>query len=370
MKANSIVLITGATGHVGSATLVHVLRAGYQVRAAVRSESKIAGILARPEIQQLKPGSRLTFALVPDITAPGAYDRAVEGVTHVIHIASPLVTGDSVPLSQHDAFFIQPAIRGTLNILEASDSCGTVRRVVMTSSIVALIPVAEMEGTERRSPSRPVLPTDRIPFVEGPYHSEFAAYAASKVAALQYSEAWVERERPAFDVVYLHPSFVIGRNDAATTPSQAMKGTNAVILAMLLGKRFGPYAGATVHVDDVARAHLKSLDPNVLGNQSYILSQTATWNDAKDIARQEFPNAWEARLLVANGNVDTTVIPIDASETEATFAFQFASFRDQVKSTVGHFLELRLAKKGLPRGQSPTSLGKRREVPLNVRATA
>ncbi|KAM7184445.1 hypothetical protein V8F20_012229 [Naviculisporaceae sp. PSN 640] len=345
VSPKDLVLITGATGHIGSRTLLHVLRAGYRVRAAVRSDAKMAQVLARPEIQELNPGSRLEFTLVPDITAPGAYDHAVEGVTHMIHIASPLVTGDSVPLHKHHEYFIQPAVQGTLNLLEAANYGGTVRRVVITSSIVALIPVGQMEGTERRDPWNPVSPNDRVPFQQGPYHSEFAAYSASKVAALQAAETWMERERPAFDLVHLHPGFVIGRNDAATTTSQALQGTNAVVLAMLLGKKFGPYAGATVHAEDVARVHVASLDPTILGNQSYILSRAARWNDAKSIAKREFPEAMKKKLLVRGGNVDTIEIPIDASLTEETFGFRFASFDEQVKSCVGQFLELRLKRR-------------------------
>ena len=303
-------------------------------------------MLDRPEVQALNPGSRLSFVIVPDITAPGAYDHAVDGITHMIHIASPLATGDNnVKPHQHEAHFIQPAIRGTLNLLEAANLCGTVRRVVITSSIVALVPCEEMEGTRHRSSRRAVKPTDRIPLVPGPYHSEFAAYAASKVAALHEAESWMERERPAFDVVHLHPGFVLGRNDSATTWTQAMQGTNGLVLALLLGKRFGPYAGATVHADDVARVHVASLDPTVLGNQSYILSRQARWNDAKEIARREFPEAFKKRMLFNGGSVKTIDVPIDSSLTEETFGFRFASYEEQVKSTVSQFLDLRMRRK-------------------------
>ncbi|KAK3348864.1 hypothetical protein B0T25DRAFT_546681 [Lasiosphaeria hispida] len=345
--SRGLVLLTGATGHVGSVTLIHLLKSGYQVRAAVRSESKIVAVLARPQIRALNPGSRLTFVIVPDITTPGAYDDAVEGCAHVIHIASPLATSDRIPLDQADTHFIQPAVRGTLNMLEAANLAGTVRRVVITSSIVALTPVAEMEGTRRRSPLNPVGPNDRLPFIPGPYHSEFACYAASKVAALAEAEEWMERERPPFDVVHLHPGFVLGHNDSVTTPAQAMQGTNAVVLALLLGNKFGPYAGATVHVEDVARAHVSSLDPTVLGNQSYILSQPARWNDAREIARRVFGEAVKSNLLFMGGTVKTTHIPIDASLSEETFGFKFASYEEQVKSTVSQFLDLRLRQKSL-----------------------
>jgi nucleoside-diphosphate-sugar epimerase len=342
--SRDLVLITGATGHVGSCTLLHLLESGYHVRAAVRSEAKIAQVLSRPEVRALNPGSRLTFTIVPDISAPGAYDHAVEGVTHIIHIASPLATGDSVPGHLHEDFFIRPAVQGTINLLEAANIVGTVRRIVITSSIVALVPYDEMEGITKRSPLKPVSPNDRIPFVPGPYNSTFAAYAASKVASLHHAEAWMARERPAFDVVYLHPGFVLGRNDNATSPGQAMQGTNSVVLALLLGKRFGPYAGTTVHVEDVARAHVLSLDPSVFGNQSYILSQSSRWNDAREIARRCYPEAIKNKMLVMGGSVRTTHLPIDISLTEETFGFTFASYEEQVKSIVDQYLDLRLRK--------------------------
>ena len=54
-----------------------------------------------------------------------------------------------------------------------------------------------------------------------------------------------------------------------------MQGTNLIMLALLLGKRFGPYAGIIVYVDNVAKAHVKLLSPSVSGNQSYILGKSS-----------------------------------------------------------------------------------------------
>ncbi|KKY39422.1 putative nad dependent epimerase dehydratase [Diaporthe ampelina] len=346
-SSTNLVLITGATGHVGFRTLVYALRTGLNVRVAVRSEAKASRLMSRLSFKiTSKQRQRLTFTIVPDITAEGAYDNAMDDVTHVIHVASPLVTGSQQPPIESqlaEDFFIGPAVRGTRGLLEAAENCGTVRRVVITSSIVALIPVAQMEGTEPRPKGCPVRPTDRVPFTSGPYHSEFAAYANSKVAALHAAETWCRTVRPAFDVVHLHPSFVLGRNDMAAATAQCMKGTNAMVLAMLLGKRFGPFAGATVHVDDVARCHVAAAvdTANVPGNESYILSQESRWNDAKVMAARSFPAAEKTRFLVKTGNVDTTEIEIDASLAENTFGLRFKGFDEQVESLVGQFLQLK-----------------------------
>lgn len=366
VSPTGLVFITGSTGHVGFRTLVQALRAGLNVRVAVRSQAKAALLLKRvlfkvPNLHNnlgaspvLEPApsnapQRLTFAVVPDITASGAYDGVMDGVTHVIHIASPLVTGSQKPpigIQLADDFFVKPAVQGTTGLLEAADRCGTVRRVVITSSIVALVPVEQMEGTEPRPLNKPVRATDRVPFTAGPYHSEFAAYANSKMAALHAAEKWYDATRPAFDIVHLHPSFVLGRNDMSTSPAECMRGTNAMVLAMLLGKAFGPFAGATVHVDDVARCHVSALDARgVPGNASYILSQESSWNDAKGIARNLFPEAMAKKLLVDSGNVDTTNLSIDVELAEETLGVRFKGFQSQVKSLVGQFLELRAARK-------------------------
>jgi nucleoside-diphosphate-sugar epimerase len=211
----------------------------------------------------------------------------------------------------------------------------------------------------------PVLPTDRIEFEFGPYESEFAAYAASKVAALAEAECWMARTHPDFDLIHLHPSFVEGRNDLATTPREAMKGTNGLVLGLAFGKNFeNPIAGATVHNEDVARAHIQALDSSVPGNSSYILSQSTEWNDAIDIIRRKFPNA----SLPNTGSAVTHELPIDVSATEDVFGFQHLGFSEQVKSVVGHYLELR--SKGRKSVRKNSVVEASRIVSMSMKASA
>jgi len=353
MAGSSPVLLTGATGHIGFRVLVHTLKAGHTVRCAVRSYSKARSIINHPIVQGLAPGRRLTFAIVPDLTCPSAYDEAVDGVSSIIHIASPLrisAAGDEIPLNEQDAYFIQPAVRGTLNILEAAKKAGTVRRVVITSSLTAIVPVAELTGQEQRPWWKPVQPHDRVPFEFGPYETEFEAYAASKVAALHEAEAWMATQKAAgsidFDVVHLHPAFVEGRNDLALTARDTLKGTNALVMGLVLGKSFdNSIANATVHVEDVARCHVQALNTTrVPGDMSYILSQETRWADVCAIVRRDFAEAVKKRTLLAcgDGSAAQHDIPIDASLTEDVFGFSHTSLDEQVRSVVGHYLELRV----------------------------
>ncbi|KAF2093642.1 NAD dependent epimerase/dehydratase [Rhizodiscina lignyota] len=329
------ILLTGSTGHVGFQTLLHALREGYSVRAAVRSEQKAASIRAHPSVIALSPGYRLDIVIVPDITESGAFDKVVGGCDFIIHIASPLATSNKVNAVVYGDYFIRPAVAGTLGILEAAKRSGRVRRVVITSSISALIPFEVLEGQDEVI--APVLPTDRIPLDTGPYPSEFAAYAASKVAALQAAELWMDMNAPSFDVTYLHPSFIEGRNDLATCPREALNGTNGIVLGIALGQTFETFIGATVHNEDVAMAHVRALDWDVPSNRSYVLSQPSHWNDVQTVVERDFPDA----PLPKSGEVNTVKMEVDTSETEWAFKFKFTGFDEQVRSVVGHFLELR-----------------------------
>lgn len=342
MARGDTVLLTGATGHLGWAILQHLLREGYHVRCAVRKAEDEDTIRARPALRRLNPSSKLSFVVVPDITLPGAFVTAAKGVSYIIHTASPLPSRSARWIDTKDAreTFIKPAEAGTLNILQAAEQSGTVRRIVFTSSIAAIVPISQMEGEEARV--QPVLPEDRIPVDPGPYKSEFAAYAASKCRALQVAEEYMETERPFFDAVYIHPGFVLGANTAAITEKQAMKGTNSMVAALLLGHNEGQYAGVSVHAEDVARIHVESLSFYILGNQSFILGeQVERWTDAIDIAEAECPDLFASKFLTTSGYYRTVNIPVDTSLTRHTFGMDFISFADQVKSVVQHWAKIR-----------------------------
>ena len=248
--AENLVFITGATGHIGFKTLVLALEAGYSIRAAVRSEAKISKILSAPSIKALNPGSRLSFVVVPELTAEGAYDEAVKGVTHIIHLASPIVMKGEIKPENYVSEIVEPAVAGTVSILKAASKTTGIKRVVITTSVVAL-----MEAKwffEEEAPEYMVFNQDsRTPFVLGPYPTDFHAYNASKVAALEATEAFIRDQTPNFDIVNVAPTFVIGKDELITNVKDITLGTNGAALGVVLGNKL-PYKvfGSSVHVDD------------------------------------------------------------------------------------------------------------------------
>ncbi|KAK4497523.1 hypothetical protein PRZ48_011974 [Zasmidium cellare] len=131
--SSDLVLVTGANGHVGSHLVDYLLRdkVGPRVRGAVRTE-KSAEPLQQTFKRHVESG-RLDFSYVPDMTAPGAYDAAVKGATHIAHVASPLILNPA----DLERDLLRPAIQGTVGLLESANKSDNVKSVVVTSSFAA-----------------------------------------------------------------------------------------------------------------------------------------------------------------------------------------------------------------------------------------
>lgn len=339
MAATDLVLLTGATGHVGYAVLKQLLAQDYTVRAAVRSSAKAE--LVRTHASVHAKEGQLSFVIVPDFLVDGAFDEAVKGVKYVIHVASPLPS--SQPGGDLDESFIKPAVQGTIGMFASARKAGSVKRIVVTSSAVATAPVTVLFGQDDGSVEYG--PDYRAQDIPAPYdNNPGVAYVQSKIAALKEAEAWVAREKPEFDVVHIHPSFILGRDDLTTTVEGFDSGTNAMVLGLVLDRAADPTPSAVVHVEDVAAAHVKALDPAVSGNQSFLLSSTGKdgmeWEQAKEFAKKHFPDAVERGLLPCKGTRETGKAWLDNSKTREGLGIQFKDFEEMVVEVVGHYLEV------------------------------
>lgn len=77
--------IRQVSGFLGSEVALAFLRKGHQIRATVRKDEQVKAWSDKyPEWKDA-----IEWFVVPDIAAPGALDRAVEGATRVVHTASP-----------------------------------------------------------------------------------------------------------------------------------------------------------------------------------------------------------------------------------------------------------------------------------------
>ena len=102
-----------------------------------------------------------------------------------------------------------------------------------------------------------------------------------------------------------------------------------------------PMLGASVFVNDCAEVHVRALDGNVKGNQNFIASGGAVvWNDVNKIVQHEFSQEIKENVLKLGGKLDTRPLTLDVGETDEAFKVEWTPFEKQVKSVVGHYIEV------------------------------
>jgi len=243
----------------------------------------------------------------------------------------------TVETTEYDKDFIQPAIKGTTNILSAAKRVPTVKRVVITFSAVAVIPLeALMMGDDKIHVAE-----DRVELYTGPINHPWVAYTVSKVKALQAAEVFIQTESPAFDIIHIHPAFTIGRNELALNAKAVLKGSNDTPLGHILGAKLDtPRPCGSVHLYDVAKLHILALNPKVKGGQSFLAATVNVWNDSLDIVKKHFPQAVKDGKLPANGDQPTLNLKFDVSRTEEVLSFKLQDYEAQVVDVTEQYLEL------------------------------
>lgn len=229
---NASKCVTGATGFIGGHLVERLMARGFAVRGTVRDlESADTSVLRR------LPHARERLDLVEaDLLEPGSFDDAVVGCDTVFHVASPFVFTVTDP----EQDLVAPAVQGTLNVLNACRASPTVRRVVLTSSIAALV----------GRPDGNVITED-----DWNTHSQLDdnPYYYAKTQAERAAWRYMDDYQPSFDLVSINPSGVFGPSYRA-----AVNTSVAVIPDLMTGKipAITDLDVSYVDVRDVADAHL------------------------------------------------------------------------------------------------------------------
>lgn len=285
LEPQSIVLLTGGSGFLGAWILRTLLESNLRVRAVVRSQSKADYLLDRFHQHR----DNLEFKIVQDITVPGAFDEVFEdgSVQGVIHSSSPMPTANP---DEDPDLHIRPAVEGTHSILQSAAKANTVKRVVITSSLVAVLepkkaPVTYTEDSWNNT----AVSTVRERGKGAPPYSK---YTASKVLAEQSAWEFVKEKGPSFDLVTLLPSYIWGPILSETTVN--IKGSNAYLLDRLKQDRLEKLKSQEalmelrmVDVRDLAMLHVQALLVPAAGGERILASANElTWQRCFDMINQ------------------------------------------------------------------------------------
>lgn len=203
VTAPANILLTGGSGFIGAAVLSNLLSKGFSVRAVIRSPNK-----ANPFNTTFKSyidSGKLTFTVVADLTVPGAFDAALQGIDGVIHCASPMPPMD--PKTDPE-LILGPAVKMTTGILQDAANVPSVKRVVVTSSIVTLIEPKEGKYVYSEADW-----FDTAPKLVEQYGVEASGgikYIASKVLAERAAWEFVAKNKPSYELVTVLPPWTWG----------------------------------------------------------------------------------------------------------------------------------------------------------------
>ena len=272
------VCVTGAGGYVAGHIVQRLLVAGHTVHGTVRDpqNSKVVGHLTS------LPGAEQRLKLFKaDLTQEQAFESAIQGCDVVIHTASPYAF--DVPAGKEEELMIAPAIFGTTNVLDSVNRTPSVKRVVVTSSTVAVWGDPRERGK------------DHV-FSEADWdliaHPKKYPYFYSKTAAEKKAYEMHEAAAGRWSLCSINPGAIWG------PPLGSRKDGESIsqITDLMSGALFPwapPLGTAVVDVRDVAQAHcVAAVNPSASGRYLLCAESTYLMPAAAKILRKVYRNRW------------------------------------------------------------------------------
>ena len=227
------ILLTGASGFVGSAVMRRLTRERLEVKVLIRESSNRFNL----------DGHGVEIC-IGDLLDMNSLKSAVEGCDILFHTAADYRIWTPNPKEMMDV-----NVLGTKNIMTVAANAG-VKKIIYTSSVAALGPNNNGDETNEKTPS--VL------------HDKIGPYKQSKfLAEVEVLRMHKEQRLP---VVVVNPSAPIGPGDVKPTP------TGRLVLQAASGQvpAYVDTGLNIVHVDDVAEGHFLALENGKEG-EKYIL---------------------------------------------------------------------------------------------------
>lgn len=285
------VMVTGATGYLAGWIVKALLEQGLTVHATVRDPGARAKVAHLVALGEAGPGKLRLFKA--DLLQEGSFDAAAEGCSVIFHTASPFVTAVKDP--QRD--LVDPAVKGTLNVLGAANRATSVERVVLTSSCAAIY--GDAADTSRAPGGQ---------LTEAVWNTTSSlshnAYSLSKTLAEQ--AAWkMAGAQDRWRLVAVNPALIIG---PALNPDPTSEVFDLV--RQLVDGRMRTGAPdlelGVVDVRDVAEAHLRAAFLPQANGRNIVFERSASILDMADALRA----AGDGRLKLPRGKLPNWLVKL------------------------------------------------------------
>ncbi|KAM3691702.1 hypothetical protein ACJW31_08G033200 [Castanea mollissima] len=193
----------------------------------------------------------------------GSFDSAVEGCDGVFHTASPFYHNVNDP----EAELLEPAVKGTLNVLNSCAKFPSVKRVVVTCSVAAV--------SYNKKARTPDVAVDETWFSDPDVCKEAKQwYMLSKTLAEE--NAWKFAKEKGIDIVTINPAMVIGPLLQPTLNTRAQTFPNVT---------FG-----WVDVKDVANAHFQAYEIPTASGRYCLVERVIHHTEVLRVLRELYPS--------------------------------------------------------------------------------
>ncbi|XP_052170078.1 phenylacetaldehyde reductase-like [Diospyros lotus] len=267
--AGKVVCVTGASGYIASWLVKLLLRRGYSVNATVRDPDnlqKTGNLLA------LDGAKERLHLFKANLLEERSFDRAIEGCECVFHTASPIHHEVNDPQVE----LIDPALKGTLNVLKSCAQYPSVKRVIVTSSMAAV--------AHNGNPLTSDVVVDETWFSDPVFVEKLKNwYMLSKTLAEE--AAWKFSKENGIDMVVLNPGLVIG-----PLLQQTFNESVEMILKLINGApTFPNVIFRLVDVRDVANAHIQAFEIPSANGRYCLVGRTVHCSDVLKILSELYP---------------------------------------------------------------------------------
>lgn len=267
VRRGGVVAVTGAAGFIGGWVVRLLLDRGYRVRACVRKpddETRTGFLKAMPGYAS----GRLTLHAA-DLDDPGCFDEPFRGANAVAHISHLSSYADMDYVAKVCA-----------HVIASVENAGTVGRVVLTSSIAAVMSEADIHEVARR----PVFYEDRWPDEANPRRTPDRGQGYSMGKALAERAFWEAAERSGrWEAITVCPADNVGPILSAHQKTGAWQGE---IARMLEGecRQTGAYRPwMTVDVRDTAECHVALLESVLVANGERYIAASGEYRNVEDV---------------------------------------------------------------------------------------
>ena len=265
------VLVTGGSGYIALHCIAELLKRGFYVRTSLRTTDKKKEIVN--SLQKIVYTKNMLEFCILDLMQDKGWDKAVQGCTYVMHIASPVLAKGE----DENKELIQPAVQGVSRAIHHSVK-HKVKRFIMTSSVAAIC-----QGHEKNI-------YDENDWTDLDSNT-ITNYDVSKTKAEKYLWSFINDldNNEKIEVCTINPSFVVG-----PSLSDDIGSSNIVIKKLLTGLMpFTPRLNlGFVDVKDVAQMHIKAMLSNNAVGKRFILNERTMW--LSDISKLLNQNGFKA----------------------------------------------------------------------------